>query len=284
MSALKDKVAVITGAGRGLGRSHALLFAQEGAKVIVNDVGCERDGSGARANVAQEVVKTIRELGGQAEANRDPVGSIDGAQRLVQSAIDAYGRIDILVNNAGILRDRTILKMSEAEWDEVIQVHLKGTFAGLQAAAKAMVAQGNGGRIINTSSSSGLLGNFGQTNYGAAKAGIHALTRIAAMELVKHKITVNAIAPWAMTRMMTDLPVSEESMSTLRLDVAGVSPLVAFLASDSAERITGQTFGIEGSRIFIYRMMTSHGDITFSADETWSIEAIGKKIGQIVNW
>src|SRR5262245_53454638 len=205
MGCLEGKVAVITGAGGGIGRAHALLFAREGARVVVNDVGCQRDGTG-HGDAAGRVVAEIRALGGEAVANTEAVGTFAAAGRIVQDAVEAFGRLDIRVNNAGILRDRTILNMTLEEWDQVIQVHLTGTFACLQAAARVMKEQGAGGRIINTSSSSGLLGLFGQANYGAAKAGIYALTRIAAQELAKYKITVNAIAPAALTRMLETIP------------------------------------------------------------------------------
>ena len=283
MGCLKGKVAVITGAGNGIGRAHALLFAKEGARVVVNDLGCERDGTG-HSNAAERVVAEIKSVGGDAIPNAEAVGTMEAGQRIVQAALAAFGRIDILVNNAGILRDRTILNMTEQEWDAVLQVHLKGTFACLKAAGQVMKGQAAGGRIINTSSSSGLLGNFGQANYGAAKIGIHALTRIAAMELAKHKITVNAIAPIALTRMMADLPGAKESFTQETMGPQHVSPLVAWLASDAAAHITGQTFGIEGNHIFVYRMMMSHGVTRPGTSEPWNIEEIGQAMDRIVNW
>ena len=282
MGCLEGKIAVITGGGGGIGRAHALLFAREGARVVVNDLGCDRDGSG-QSNAAARVVAEITALGGEALANRDAIGTLDAAARVVQTALDAFGGLDILVNNAGILRDRTILKMSEDEWDQVLQVHLKGTFACAQAAARVMKAQGRGGRIINTSSSSGLLGNFGQSNYGAAKAGIHALTRIAAWELAKDRITVNAIAPAALTRMLETIPGVTDKVTEAALGPQFIAPLVAYLASDAAAGITGQTFGIEGSHVFVYRMMTSHGATTPSG-EPWTVDEIGRNMNQIMNW
>jgi len=283
MGWLKGKVAVITGAGNGIGRAHAHLFAKEGARVIVNDLGCDRDGTG-RSDAAERVVAEINAAGGEAIANEEAVGTMEAAQRLVQAAITAFGRIDILVNNAGILRDRTILKMTEEEWDTVLQVHLKGTFACLKTAAHVMNDQGYGGRIINTSSSSGLLGNFGQANYGAAKIGIYALTRIAALELAKYKITVNAIAPIAMTRMMADLPGAKAAYTPETMGPQHISPLVAWLASDAAAHITGQTFGIEGHHVFVYRMMTSHGVTRSASAEPWSVGEIGAAMERILNW
>lgn len=283
MGCLEGKVAIITGAGGGIGRAHALLFAKEGAKVVVNDLGCERDGTG-RSDAAAQVVAEIQAQGGTAVANGEAVGTMASAQRIVQAALDAFSRLDIFVNNAGILRDRTILNMTEEEWDQVIQVHLKGTFACTQAAARVMKEQGRGGRIINTSSSSGLLGNFGQVNYGAAKAGIHALTRIAAWELAKYQITVNAIAPAALTRMLETIPGVTETVTSDVLGPHYIAPLVAFLASDAAAGITGQTFGVEGNHLFTYRVMTSHGTTKRVVGEPWTIEEIGKAVHQIVNW
>ncbi|MFP6674104.1 MAG: SDR family NAD(P)-dependent oxidoreductase [Pirellulaceae bacterium] len=282
MKQLNGKVAVITGAGRGIGREHAMLFAQEGASVVINDAGCDMDG-GSGDSIAQQVVDEIESQGGCAVACTDAVGTTAAAERIIQTAIDAFGRIDILVNNAGILRDRTILNMTDEEWDDVLRVHLTGTFTCLRAAATVMKAQGNGGRIINTSSTSGLLGNFGQANYGAAKAGIHALTRIAAWEFSKYKITVNAIAPMAATRMLATMPDTEMALIEAALAPKRISPLVAFLATDAAAAINGVTFGIEGNEIFAYRMMSSHGTTRYEQSE-WTIEAIGKSIEQIINW
>lgn len=279
-SALKDKVAIITGAGNGIGREHALLFAREGARVVVNDPGGSRDGSG-EDDAADQVVREITEAGGEAVANKDPVGTFENAERIVGAAVDAYGRVDVLVNNAGILRDRTILKTSPEEWFGVIEVHLHGTFTCLQAAARRMVEQGGGGRIINTSSSSGLLGNFGQANYGAAKMGIHALTRIAAWEFAKHQITVNAIAPAALTRMTEDLPGVQGAMN---FGPEYIAPIVAFLASDRGAQVTGQTFGADGNQLMVYKMMTSHGVTKRSSNEPWTLDEIGAVMQRIVDW
>lgn len=282
MKWLEGKVAVITGAGSGLGREYALQFAAQGAKVVVNDPGCNKDGQGS-SPAAQEVVDAILESGGEAIAHLKPVGSVQVASELVQTAIDAFGKIDILVNNAGILRDRTLLNMSEEEWDSVIHVHLKGTFTCLQAAALQMKKQGHGGRILNTSSSSGLLGNFGQGNYGAAKAGIYGLTRVAAMEFQKLGITVNAVAPIAATRMLADLPgITEEDRQ--QLHPRQVARLMTFLASDQAAAITGQTFGIEGNQLFQYRMMTSHGVTQFALHGEWTVESIASAMQPVMFW
>lgn len=283
MKSLEGKVAIITGAGGGIGREYALLFAAEGAKVVVNDIGCEASGIG-QSPAADKVVSEVRALGGDAIANDEPVGSFASAGRIVQAALDTYGQLDILINNAGILRDRTLLKMTEEEWNRVIEVHLTGSFSCMQAAARFMAERDKGGRIINTSSSSGLLGNFGQTNYGAAKAGIHAITRIAALELAKHKITVNAIAPAALTRMFQTIPGASESVSIDTFGPKFIAPLAAFLASDAASGISGQTFGIEGQHVFIYKMMTSHGATQWNGLKPWTIGDIAKAMGQIIQW
>jgi NAD(P)-dependent dehydrogenase (short-subunit alcohol dehydrogenase family) len=280
MGCLQGKVAIITGAGGGIGREHALLFAREGARIVINDLGCNRDGTG-QSDAAARVVAEIKALGGEAVASNEAVGTFDSARRIIQTALDAFGRLDILVNNAGILRDRTLLKMTEDEWDQVIQVHLKGTFTCMQAAARWMKEQGQGGRIINTSSSSGLLGTFGQSNYGAAKAGIHALTRIAALELAKYGITVNAIAPAALTRMLETIPGVKETVTRATFGPQFIAPLAAYLASDAAAGITGQTFGIEGCYLFIYKMMTSHGSTKRGSTEPWTIDEISRAMDRI---
>jgi NAD(P)-dependent dehydrogenase (short-subunit alcohol dehydrogenase family) len=281
MGLLDTKIAIITGAGTGIGRAHALLFAREGAKVVVNDTGGGLDGSGG-SDAAEQVAQEIRDAGGDAVADTTSVASFEGANAIVRQAVEHFGRIDILINNAGILRDRTLLKMNPEEWQAVLDVHLTGTFACLQAAARQMKDQGDGGRIINTSSSSGLLGNFGQINYGAAKAGIHAVTRIASMELARYGITVNAIAPNAYTRMTRDLPAmagqSEETFGPQFM-----APLVCFLASDKAASITGQTFGVNVNHAFVYKMMTSQGLDPMSR-QPWSPAAFEGVIDRIINW
>ena len=278
MSKLEGKVAVITGAGQGIGREHAMLFAKLGARVVVNDPAV-RDST----PVAEQVVDEINAQGGESVADTNAVGTTESADRIVQTAIDTWGKIDVLVNNAGILRDRTILKMTDEEWDDVLRVHLTGTFTCLRAAARVMQQQGSGGSIVNTSSTSGLLGNFGQANYGAAKAGIHALSRIAALELSKHNITVNAIAPAAATQMLATIPGMDMENVRQALAPQRVSPLVAFLATDAARHITGMTFGAEGNEIFTYRMMTSHGVTRYELTE-WTLDAIEQSLRQIIHW
>jgi NAD(P)-dependent dehydrogenase (short-subunit alcohol dehydrogenase family) len=256
MGLLDGKVAVVTGAGGGIGRAEALLFAREGARVVVNDLGGARDGTGSSDAAASKVVEEIRAAGGEAVANFDSVASPEGAARIVATAVEKFGRLDVLVNNAGILRDKTLMKMTEEMWDVVIAVHLKGTFLCAQAAAKQMIAQGDGGRIVNTTSVSGLMGNFGQANYAAAKAGIYGFTRTAAIELQKHRITVNALAPIAKTRLTEDLPMFT-GIDTLTPD--HVAPAALFLASPLCAERTGTVLAVSGSRMYAYKVVESKG-------------------------
>ena len=206
MGLLDGKVAIITGAGGGLGRCHALLLAKEGAAIVVNDLGGSRDGQGGSASMADQVVKEIKAAGGQAVANYDSVATVKGGENICKTAIDAFGKVDILVNNAGILRDMTLVKTDEASWDIVVQVHLKGTYCVTRPVFTHMKERGQGGVIVNTSSTSGLIGNFGQCNYGAAKAGIAGFTRCLALEGKKYGIRVWGLAPVAVTRLTEDLP------------------------------------------------------------------------------
>ena len=243
------RVCIVTGAGRGIGREYALLLAHHGAKVVVNDLGAARDGAGADAGPAQEVVDEIVGAGGEAIANTDDISDWDGAAECVQQAIDTFGRLDVLVNNAGILRDRMLFSMSEDEWDAVIKVHLKGTFAPSHHAAaywreQSKAGEAVDGRLINTTSVSGLYANVGQTNYGSAKAGIASLTLIAAAELARYGVTVNAIAPTALTRLTGDLEMTDE----LRRNFAPtwVAPVITWLASPDSADITGQVIEASG--------------------------------------
>lgn len=252
MKLLEGKVAIVTGAGGGLGRSHALALAAEGASVVVNDPGVARDGSGGTSKTADGVVAEIVNAGGKAVASHDSVA--DGGDRIAKTAVDAFGRIDILVNNAGILRDKTIQNMTDEMWDLVIAVHLRGTFQCTRAVAKVMKEKGTGGRIINTTSVAGLKGNFGQSNYSAAKAGIYGFTLTAAMELAKDGITVNAIAPIAKTRMTEEI---ESVPAEYRPEE--VSPVVVFLASDLAKDLSGRILGVHGRHLFEYRMEITEG-------------------------
>lgn len=257
MGLVDGKVVVVTGAGGGIGRAEALLFAREGAKVVVNDVGGARDGTGSGDAAATKVVEEIRAAGGTAAPSFDDIASPEGARRLIQTAIDAFGRIDVIVNNAGILRDKSLLKMDEAMWDAVVAVHLKGTFLCTQAAAKQMVSQGGGGRIVNTTSVSGMMGNFGQANYSAAKAGIYGLTRTAAIELQKHRITVNAIAPIAKTRMTEDLPMFQSGMDSLTPD--HIAPAALFLGSDLCADRTGHVLAVAGQQMYAFKVVQTAG-------------------------
>jgi NAD(P)-dependent dehydrogenase (short-subunit alcohol dehydrogenase family) len=239
------RVAIVTGAGRGIGREHALALAAHGAKVVVNDLGTSGDGVGADETPAQEVVRTIKESGGEAVVNTDNVADFRGAKRLIDQAIDTFGGLDVLVNNAGILRDRVLVNMVEPEWDAVIEVHLKGTFAPSRHASaywrnKSKEIEGPvNARIINTSSVSGIYGNTGQTNYGAAKAGIAAFTVIAARELARYGVTVNAIAPQALTRMTEGLRERTEEQKAA-MHPGRVSPVVVWIASAESSGFTGR--------------------------------------------
>jgi NAD(P)-dependent dehydrogenase (short-subunit alcohol dehydrogenase family) len=239
---LDGRVAIVTGSGRGIGRQFALCLASEGASVVVNDVGAKLDGSAAAEDPASEVVAEIEKAGGKAVANHDSVSDFAGAERIVGTAVDAFGKVDILVNNAGIVRDRSLVKMEEAEFDAVIAVHLKGSFNCTRHAAPLMKDAGYG-RIINITSSAGLRGNFGQTNYGAAKAGLMGMTFVWALELGRYGITVNAMAPAGITRMTEGLYTGSDKEPPVTLDPALNGPLVAFLASEQAAHVNGQIFG-----------------------------------------
>jgi NAD(P)-dependent dehydrogenase (short-subunit alcohol dehydrogenase family) len=278
MGLLTGKVAIITGSGNGIGREHALYMAKLGAKIVVNDVGGARDGTGAGTRAADAVVEEIKKLGSDAVASYDSVATLEGAQSMVWAAMNKFGRLDVLVNNAGILRDRTLINMSEAEFDAVINVHLKGTFMCTQAAARAMKLQNQGGKIVNTTSLSGLLGNFGQANYSSAKAGIYGLTRTASMEFQKFNVNVNAVAPVAKTRMTEDLAMMKGVTET-DMGPQHIAPVVAFLASDLAKDITGRIFGVHGTKVFEYKMAQSEG-VTKSGG-MWSPEEIKERLAEI---
>jgi NAD(P)-dependent dehydrogenase (short-subunit alcohol dehydrogenase family) len=248
-----DRVAIITGAGRGLGRAHALELARQGAKIVVNDLGGSSAGVGADKTPAEEVVREIVAMGGEAVVNTDDVSDWEGAQRLVNAALNTFGRLDILVNNAGILRDRMLVSMTPEDWDAVIRVHLRGTVATSHFAAnhwrQRFKEEGPvNGRLINTTSASGIYGNVGQTNYGAAKAGIAAFTVIAAMELARYGVTVNAVAPAALTRLTEGLMPAQANID---LRPEHVSPLVAWLASPEAQEITGRVFDVGGGKVAV---------------------------------
>jgi NAD(P)-dependent dehydrogenase (short-subunit alcohol dehydrogenase family) len=255
----EDRVVVVTGAGRGIGRGHALEFARQGARVVVNDVGAELDGHGGSTGPAGEVVDAIRAAGGEAVANGDDVADWAGAERLVATAVDTFGRLDVVVNNAGIVRDRMVVTMGEDEWDAVMRVHLKGTFATTHFAAlhwreRSKAGESVSGRVINTSSGAGLFGSVGQANYSAAKAGIAGFTLVAAAELGRYGATVNAIAPSARTRM-TETTFAEMMAKPAegfdRMAPDNVAPLVVWLGSEASAGVTGQVFEVEAGVITV---------------------------------
>jgi NAD(P)-dependent dehydrogenase (short-subunit alcohol dehydrogenase family) len=279
MPSLEGKVAIVTGAGRGIGREHALALAQAGAQVVVNDLGGSLAGEGTDAMPAQSVVNEIVAAGGEAVASYDDVSDFGAAEHMIQRAIDRYGRLDILVNNAGILRDRMLVNMTEEEWDAVIAVHLKGHFGPTRHAAaywreRAKAGETLRARVINTSSPSGVFGNVGQANYGAAKAAIAGFTLIAAQELQRYGVTVNCIAPNARTRMTEetfgDLPPPEDGFDPL--DPANMAPLVVALAADDAQDITGQCFFVWGGSINVLRPWDA-GEL-FAADSRWDADEL----------
>lgn len=284
MGLLDGKVAIVTGAGRGIGRDHALALAREGAKVVVNDLGGSAAGEGEDQTPAQSVADEIKAQGGEAVANYSNVADFEAAGQMIQQAVEAFGRLDILINNAGILRDRMLVSMSEAEWDAVIAVHLKGHFAPTHHAANYWRQQskaGNqiNGRVINTSSPSGVFGNVGQTNYGAAKAGIASLTIIAAQELGRYGVTVNCLAPNARTRMTEDIFAGMEAAEGAydALDPANISPVVVALAADEAQGITGQCFFIYGSAVNVLKPWDT-GTLIKGGDEIWDPKALLSKM------
>jgi NAD(P)-dependent dehydrogenase (short-subunit alcohol dehydrogenase family) len=245
----EGRVCIVTGAGRGIGREHALMLAAHGAKVVVNDLGGGRDGSGNDTGPAQQVVGDIVASGGQAVANTDDISSWQGAENLINQAVESFGGLDVLVNNAGILRDRMLFSMTEEDWDAVIKVHLKGTFGPSHFAAaywrnRAKAGHTNDARLINTTSISGLYANPGQTNYGAAKAGIAAFTQIAAQELARYGVTANAVAPGGLTRLTEDMGLADEVKA--RFDPRWVAPIVTWLASPLSADVTGQVIESTG--------------------------------------
>jgi hypothetical protein len=256
---LTDKVAVVTGAARGIGREIALLMGRHGARVVVNDYGGGADGVGADKGPADAVVADIERAGGRAAANYDSVATMEGGRNIVQTALDSFGRVDIVVNNAGILRDRMIFNMTEEEWDGVIGTHLKGTFAVTRAAAPHMREQ-RGGRIINMTSTSGLVGNVGQANYAAAKLGIVGFTKVVALDMARYNVTANCISPFAWTRMIGTIPTETEAQRARvekikRMGPEHIAPVAVFLASEAAREITGQVFGVRGKEIMLFGHM-----------------------------
>jgi NAD(P)-dependent dehydrogenase (short-subunit alcohol dehydrogenase family) len=282
MATLDGRVALITGAGRGIDREHALLFALEGARVVVNDIGGATDGSGTSAGPAEQVVEKIRDLGGEAVAHTEDIATWDGGRSLVRTALDAFGGLDVVVNNAGILRDRSVVNMSEEEWDAVMAVHLKAHFVTTRFAGEYWRDQAKAGSpvaasIVNTSSGAGLLGNFGQANYSAAKAGIAALTMTTAMELGRYGVRVNCIAPLARTRLTLQTPGFAELVGEPEeggFDVwnpANISPLVAYLSTARCP-FTGGVFHVGGKEVALFQGWTIQEPVLTSRDGRWTVE------------
>lgn len=290
MGCLKGKVAVVTGSGRGIGRATALLMAEHGAKVVVNDIGRDRHGYGS-GGVADEVVAEIKAKGGEAVANHDSVATMQGGENIIATAINSFGRIDILVNNAGILRDRMIFNMSEEEWDGVIDTHLKGCFTTTRAASPYMRQQ-KSGRIICLSSDSAR-GNIGQVNYSAAKAGILGFVRTVAKDMAKYNVTVNAVAPAAITRMTADLdsqrPTTFQQSAGVGSGDPGtggpeaIAPVICYLATDAAQFISGQCVGVNSGRVSLW---VNPGPITsaFNSKGVWTVEELIEKVPTTIAW
>jgi NAD(P)-dependent dehydrogenase (short-subunit alcohol dehydrogenase family) len=253
---LEGRTALVTGAGRGIGREIALLMARCGAQVVVNDYGGSESGVAGASAVADDVVRDIAAAGGTAVASYDSVSSMEGGQRIIGTAHDAFGHIDIVVNNAGILRDRMIFNMTEEEWDAVVDTHLKGTFAVIRAAAPKMREQ-KWGRFINMTSTSGLIGNVGQANYAAAKLGIFGLTKVTALDMARYNVTANCISPFAWTRMIGTIPTETDQQKARvekikQMSPAHIAPMAVFLASDAAKDVTGQVFGVRGKELMLF--------------------------------
>ena len=275
MGMLDGKVALVTGAGGGLGRAHALLLAHEGASVVVNDLGGARDGTGADASMADGVVAEIKEAGGNAVAHYGSVSDKEAAQGMVAAAVSEFGKLDILIANAGILRDKSFKNMDDEMWDIVLDVHLRGTYLTTKAAFDHMLERGDGGRIIMTSSTSGLLGNFGQTNYGAAKAGIAGFMRCLWLEGVKYGITVNVLAPTAMSRLTED--ILPEALQD-RFPPETVSPAVVWLCTEDAKEVSGRQWLVAGNSVQLLSwQLTAIADRDL-AEGPWEVAEIGEKI------
>jgi len=277
MGLLDGKVALITGAGGGLGETHALLMAKEGASIVVNDLGGSRDGSGAGANMADHVVEKIIAAGGKAIADYGNVTVEADAKVMVQRAVDTFGKIDIMVANAGILRDKSFKNMTNDMWDIVINVHLRGTYLTVKAAYEQMIEQGHGGSIVVTSSTSGLIGNFGQTNYGAAKAGIAGFARSLFQEGLKYGIRVNILAPAAWSRMTEDIFPQGQGMEEM-LSPDKVSPIVAWLGSDEAKEVTGRTFLAQGNQVTLLSWQSHNVAVRDNKDGPWDVAALGESV------
>jgi NAD(P)-dependent dehydrogenase (short-subunit alcohol dehydrogenase family) len=290
MGALEGKVAVVTGAGRGIGRAEAMLLAAEGASVVVNDLGGEWDGTGADERPAQVVADEIAAAGGKAVANYDDISTWSGAESLIRQAVEGLGGLDVVVNNAGILRDRMIFNMTEEDWDAVVAVHLKGHAATSHAATafwreRAKAGEPVSGRIVNTASESGLYGLKGQANYAAAKAGIAALTQVTAREMKKYGVTANCIAPRARTRLITQsfgegmMAAPEDPGAFDLFAPENVAPLVTFLASDLASHISGQVFVVHGGLVTLMQGWKALGDI--DRGERWTVQELADRVDEL---
>ena len=277
MGQLDGKVAIVTGAGGGLGETHALLLAKEGASVVVNDLGGSRDGAGGGAAMADQVVDKIIAAGGKAVADYGSVSNEADANAMVQRAVDEFGKIDFLIANAGILRDKSFKNMTNDMWDIVIDVHLRGTYLSVKAAYHQMMEQGHGGSIVVTSSTSGLIGNFGQTNYGAAKAGIAGFARCLFQEGLKYGIRVNVLAPAAWSRLTEDIFPQGQGMEEL-LSPDKVSPLVVWLGSDEAKPVTGRTFLVQGNNVQLLSWQSQTVAIKDNRDAAFTVEEMGELV------
>jgi NAD(P)-dependent dehydrogenase (short-subunit alcohol dehydrogenase family) len=275
---LKDKVILVTGAGRGVGRDIALLAASQGAKVVVNDLGGQADGEGSDNTPAMEVVGDIKAAGGEAVANYDSVADFDAAHNMVQQAVDQYGRIDCVVNNAGILRDVIFHKMTEEDWDQVIGVHLKGSFNTSRAAATHFRAQGSGA-FVHMTSTSGLIGNFGQANYAAAKMGIVGLSKSLALDMQRFSVRSNCISPFAWSRLIGTIPITDEEQAARvekikEMVPAKIAPMAVFLLSDAAAEVSGQIFGVRHNEIFLFNQNRPVRSVQRS--EGWTPETVAE--------
>ena len=277
MGLLDGKVALVTGAGGGLGETHALLLAQEGAAVVVNDLGGARDGSGGSNSMADQVVEKIKAMGGQAVADYGNVAKEEDANKMVQTAVEHFGKLDFLIANAGILRDKAFKNMTNEMWDIVLDVHLRGTYLTVRAAYNQMMNQESGGSIVVTSSTSGLLGNFGQTNYGAAKAGIAGFARCLFQEGMKYGIRVNVLAPAAWSRLTEDIFPQGQNMEEL-LSPDKVSPLVVWLGSDDAKDVTGRTFLATGNTVQLLSWQSQVICQKDNTEEPFSVADIGEAV------
>ena len=283
MSSLKDKVAIITGAGRGIGKESAIFLAREGAKVLVNDLGANPDGSG-EDKIADEVVEEITSLGGEALANYESVDSYEGGKNIFESALNEFGAVDILVNNAGILRDKTLFNMDESDWDAIMAVHLKGHFNCTQPFVRYIRETNRlNCKIINMSSVSGLIGNFGQTNYGAAKAGIAGFSRSLSMEMAKYKCSVNTISPGAATRLTIDLMKAagrEVDENDWKQGPQQIAPVIAWLSSEEANEITNQIFHISQGNVGIMQQPAVIKSI--KSDDVWDLDKLNMVMPDLV--